>query len=96
MVINHNNYKDQLKLLDIIIVYNKKSLLHRLIRRVTGYKAGHVLIYAGKNKIVEASIGYDFSGILSFEKPYVEVKMRPQSQENIQIMKQLIKELEDI
>jgi len=48
-------YKQYIKPLDIIVVYNKKSWLHRLIFRVTDYKAGHVAIYLGGELIVEAN-----------------------------------------
>lgn len=48
------SYKDQLQPLDIIVVYNPKSWLHRLIKGVTGYKAGHVALYTGFDEIYEA------------------------------------------
>ena len=47
-------YKNKIEPLDIIIVYNKKSLLHRLIHGVTHYKAGHVALYLGDGIIIEA------------------------------------------
>lgn len=49
------SYKENLKELDIIIVYNKKSWLHRLVYGFTGYKAGHVAIHLGNLKIIEAN-----------------------------------------
>lgn len=48
-------YKNLAQPLDIIIVYNPKSWLHRLIYRVTEYKAGHVALYLGDGMIVEAN-----------------------------------------
>lgn len=49
------SYKENLKELDIIIVYNKKSWLHRLIYGFTKYKAGHCAIHLGNLKIIEAN-----------------------------------------
>ena len=48
-------YKDQLQPYDIIVVYNPKSWLHKLIYRVTEYKAGHVALYVGNGKIYQAT-----------------------------------------
>jgi uncharacterized protein YycO len=48
-------YKNLAQPLDIIITYNPKSWLHRLIYRVTEYKAGHVALYLGDGMIVEAN-----------------------------------------
>lgn len=48
------NYIDQLQPYDIIVVYNPSSWLHRLIYRVTDYKAGHVALYIGDGKIYQA------------------------------------------
>lgn len=48
-------YKDKAKPMDIIIVYNKKSWFHRIIKGVTGYKAGHVALYLGDGMISEAN-----------------------------------------
>lgn len=50
-------YKSHAQPFDIIIVYNPKSWLHRLIHRVTGYKAGHVALYMGDGIITEAGSG---------------------------------------
>jgi len=49
------NYKTKAQPLDIIIVYNPKSWLHRLIYRVTEYKAGHVALYLSDGIICEAN-----------------------------------------
>jgi len=48
------SYKEKLQPMDIIVVYNPKSWLHRIIAGVTQYKAGHVAIYVGDNMIYEA------------------------------------------
>lgn len=48
------SYKEQAQAMDIIVVYNPQSLLHRLIKKVTGYRAGHVALYAGDGMIYEA------------------------------------------
>ena len=48
------SYTDNLQPMDIIIIYNPKSILHRIIHRVTEYKAGHVALYVGDGKIYEA------------------------------------------
>jgi uncharacterized protein YycO len=48
-------YKSKIQPLDIIIVYNPRSWLHRLISRVTHYKAGHVALYLGDGLIAEAN-----------------------------------------
>lgn len=48
-------YKKLAQPLDIIIVYNPKSWLHRLIYGVTHYKAGHVALYLGDGIICEAN-----------------------------------------
>ena len=48
-------YKTKAQPLDIIIVYNPKSWLHRLIHGVTHYKAGHVALYLGDGRIIEAN-----------------------------------------
>jgi len=49
-------YSNILREADIIVVYNRRSWLHRLIYGVTGYKAGHVLIYLFSDLIAEAQI----------------------------------------
>lgn len=49
------NYKRKIMPLDIIIIYNKKSFLHKLIHGVTGYRAGHVALYMGNEMISEAT-----------------------------------------
>ena len=48
-------YKSKSQPLDIIIVYNPRSWLHRLIYGVTSYKAGHVALYLGDGIIIEAN-----------------------------------------
>lgn len=48
------SYKEMLNPFDIIVVYNPKSWLHKLIKGVTGYKAGHVALYIGSDEIYEA------------------------------------------
>ena len=63
------NYREKIKPLDIIIVYNKKSWLHRLIKGVTGYKAGHVALYAGDEIIIEAgSTGVNYKKWKKYNK----------------------------
>lgn len=48
------SYKEIVKPLDVIVVYNKTSWLHRLIAKVTRYRAGHVALYVGDGMICEA------------------------------------------
>ncbi|HPA71671.1 MAG TPA: hypothetical protein PLI62_14215 [Spirochaetota bacterium] len=52
-------YKELARKGDIIVVYNRKSWLHRLIVKVTDrgsrYKAGHVALYLGNTIIAEAN-----------------------------------------
>lgn len=48
-------YKALAQPMDIIVVYNKKSWLHKIIKGVTGYKAGHVAQYMGDGQISEAN-----------------------------------------
>lgn len=48
------NYKELAQAMDIIVVYNPKSILHKIISKVTGYRAGHVALYVGDGKIYEA------------------------------------------
>lgn len=49
------NYKETVQAMDILVVYNPKSWLHRLIKGVTGYKAGHIAIYVGDGMIYDAN-----------------------------------------
>lgn len=49
------DYKSKIQPLDILIVYNPRSWLHRLIYGVTHYKAGHVALYLGDGMIIEAN-----------------------------------------
>ncbi len=49
------NYKTVIQPMDIIMVYNRRSWLHRIIHGVTGYKAGHVALYLGDGMICEAN-----------------------------------------
>lgn len=49
------DYKKFLRPYDIIVVYNPRSFLHRLIFKTTGYKAGHVALYLGRDEIVQAT-----------------------------------------
>lgn len=49
------SYWEKLQAMDIIVVYNPKSWLHRIIGKITGYKAGHVALYVGDGKIYEAA-----------------------------------------
>jgi uncharacterized protein YycO len=52
-------YKNNLSFGDVIVVYNPKSLLHRLIDKVTGrhtpFRAGHVAMFHEGMNIVEAN-----------------------------------------
>ena len=52
-------YKNNLSFGDVIVVYNPKSLLHRLIDKVTGQKtplkAGHVAMFYEGMSIIEAN-----------------------------------------
>jgi len=55
---------------DIILVYNKKSFLHKIICFITrkessGYKAGHVILYLFGNMIADAS----FRGVSESSAP---------------------------
>lgn len=49
------NYKESIMEMDIIIVYNPRSWLHKLIYKTTNHKAGHVALYVGDGKIYEAN-----------------------------------------
>jgi hypothetical protein len=48
-------YKTKIKPMDIIIVYNKRSWLHRLIYGITDMQAGHIALYLGDGIICEAN-----------------------------------------
>ena len=48
------SYKKIVAPLDIILVYNKTSWFHRMVAKVTRYRAGHVAIYVGDGMICEA------------------------------------------
>ena len=52
-------YKNDLRFGDVIVVFNPKSLLHRLIDKITGQKtpmkAGHVAMYYEGIQIIEAA-----------------------------------------
>lgn len=50
----NTEYKSQVLPYDTIIVYNRRSWLHRIIFRLTEYKAGHVALYIGNGEIIEA------------------------------------------
>ena len=54
------DYKHLLQRADILLVYNKRSLLHKLICKITRresseYKAGHVALYLFDDLMTEAS-----------------------------------------
>jgi len=68
------DYKTILQPYDIIVVYNPRSLLHRLIYRITEYKAGHVALYYGHEEIVQAqSTGIKLHGLNKYTGKLVYV-----------------------
>jgi hypothetical protein len=48
------SYKKIVQPMDVIVVYNKTSFFHRLVAKVTKYRAGHVALYVGDGMICEA------------------------------------------
>lgn len=74
------DYKAILQPYDIIVVYNPRSLLHRLIYRVTEYKAGHVALCYGHGEIVQAqSTGIKIHALNKYTGKFVYV-LRPRKE----------------
>ena len=62
-------YVEYLQPCDVIVVYNPRSWLHRVIRNVTSEKAGHVALNRGDGTIVEAtSRGIKINNLKKYKK----------------------------
>jgi len=64
-------YKDIIEPFDIIIIYNPKSWLHKMIYKVTEYKAGHVALYLPGGNIAQAvSTGVCIKDLKDYDSNY--------------------------